>query len=340
MKNYIILANPGHNRIYLDAAMTISAMELQAMSESMDMGMQDIHRAEEGLPAAIAFSVPDTLNEDQLSAIGTSSIYYALFEVVGDGLLKPLPVPDFHTFPESMVQILKYNGKTNEQFTRLMVNLAMAACETHTETKTLFDPMAGKGTTLFEGLIRGLDVKGVELHDKWAHEAQVFLLRFMTEGLYKHKSEKGNRNDEKGRKFAGVFKLTCAADSEDYKHGKTQSLELYATDTRNSDLLIKGHSCDMLVCDLPYGVQHGSKTSKKSRSPLELLDEALPAWSEILKNKGSMVLAFNEHTLNYHDIARLLEAYDYRVLTNPPYTGFSHRVDQSIKRNLIVAVKI
>ncbi len=29
-----------------------------------------------------------------------------------------------------MVQILKYNGKTNEQFTRLMVNLALSACKT------------------------------------------------------------------------------------------------------------------------------------------------------------------------------------------------------------------
>lgn len=339
MKKYIILANPGHNRIYLDAAMNISTLELQALSQSMDMDIQDIQRAEAGLPAAIAFSVPEALNERQLRAIGSSSIYYALFEVVRDGLLKPVPVPDFHTFPESMVQILKYNGKTNEQFTRLMVNLAQAACETHSEIKTLFDPMAGKGTTLFEGLIRGMNVKGIELHFKWVQEAQTFVLRFMKEGRYKHKAENGSRYDDEGRKYAGLFDLTCAADTADYKAGKTQSLQLIAADTRAADLLIKHRSCDMLVCDLPYGVQHGSKTDRKSRSPLGLLDEALPAWSEILKSKGSLVLAFNEYTINYHDIARLLEDDDYRVLNETPYTGFLHRVDQSIKRNLIVAVK-
>ena len=339
MYNFVILANPGHNRIYLDAAMNISRLELEAISLSKDLGIQDIKQAEAGLPAAIAFSTEKELSQEGLKAIGMSSIYYALFEIMPGGLLKPLPVPDFRTFPESMVQILKYNGKTNEQFTRLMVNLALSACTTHGENKTLLDPMAGKGTTLFEGLIRGLDVKGIELNDKWAQEAQTFLLRYMKEGRYKHKAENGSRYDEEGRKYAGLFDLVCAADPAEYKAGNTQFLQMITADTRAADLLIKHRSCDMIVCDLPYGVQHGSKTDKRSRSPLELMEETLPAWNEVLKSKGSLVLAFNQYTQRYNDLAMLLKENGYSVLKDAPYAGYSHRVDRSIKRDLIVAIK-
>ena len=339
MKHYVILANPGHNRIYHDAAMNISVQEIEALSISQDMGLHYIKKVDAGLPAGLAFSTEKELSQDELKTLGASSIFYALFEKVQDDLLKPVPVPDFRTFPESMVQILKYNGKTNEQFTRLIVNLAVSTCATNTETKTLLDPVAGKGTTLFEGLIRGMNVIGVELHEKWAHEAQIFLERFMKEGMYKHKADKGTRHDEKGRKVAGLFSLTAAANKEDYKAGNTRSCLMINADTRLADHFIKHHSCDVIVGDLPYGVQHGSKTSRRSRSPLEMLEEALPAWSAVLKSKGSMVLAFNEHTLQYHDISHLLKENGLSVLNEAPYFGFSHRVDQSIKRNVIVAIK-
>ncbi len=340
MKNYIILANPGHNRIYHDAAMDISVQEIEALSLSQDMGLRDIKKVDAGLPAGLAFSAEKELSQDDLKTLAASSIYYALFEKVQDDLLKPVPVPDFRTFPESMVQILKYNGKTNEQFTRLMVNLAVSACGTNTENKILLDPVMGKGTTLFEGLIRGMNVIGVDVHEKWTHEAQIYVERFMKEGKYKHKAVKGTRNDEKGRKIAGLFTLNAAPNKEDYRSGNTRSCRIINADTRIADEFIKNHSCDMIVADLPYGVQHTGKTDRRSRSPLELVEEALPAWSVVLKSKGSMVLAFNEHTLQYHDISLLLKENGFTVLNEHPYFGFSHRVDQSIKRDVIVAVKI
>lgn len=343
MTRYAILANPGHNRIYFEAAFKIAALEIQALAGAYDMQLCEIETGNIGLPASISFNTQRELGNEEFKAIGFSSIYYALFEIMEGGLLKPVIVPDFHTFPESMVQILKYTGKTNEQFTRLMVNLALSACNTGSDKITLLDPMCGKGTTLYEGFIRGFDVKGIEINKQWVQEIETYVIRFLKEGKFKHKAQKSKQSDSKGRKLADEFNLTAAAEKADFNAGKIQSFQLYNSDTRNAGLLIKKKSCDILICDLPYGVQHGSKNdkdSKMSRSPLGLLTEAIPAWHPVLKTGGSIVLSFNEFTLKYENIAAVLRENGFQVLDKPPYNNYLHRVDQSINRNLIAAVKV
>lgn len=343
MNRYAILANPGHNRIYFDTALKIAASELKAIAGAYDMEINEIGEGDIGLPASICFSTKRELKEEDFRALGFSSIYYALFEILEGGLLRPIIVPDFHTFPESMVQILRYNGKTNEQFTRLMVNLALSACKTSSNKITLFDPMCGKGTTLYEGFIRGFDVKGVEINKKWTQEIQTYVIRFLKEGKYKHKAQKLKQSDSRGKKIAGGFSLTAAVEKDDFKTGNVQTFQVFNADTRKSNFLMKKKACDIIVCDLPYGVQHGSKSDKNSdmaRSPLGLLDEAIPAWHHVLKTKGSIVLSYNEFTMKYDDIAKALEKNGFKVLDESPYNNYLHRVDQSIKRNLIVAIKL
>ncbi|MGL4732000.1 MAG: TRM11 family SAM-dependent methyltransferase [Clostridium sp.] len=342
MNRYVILANPGHNRIYFETALKIAVSELEAIADAYDMEINEIEEESIGLPASISFSTKRELKEEDFRVLGFSSIFYALFEIVEDGLLKPISVPDFHTFPESMVQILKYNGKTNEQFTRLMVNLALSACKTGSDKITLVDPMCGKGTTLYEGFIRGFDVRGIEINGQWTQEIQTYIVRFLKEGKYKHKAEKSKQSDSKGKKIADLFSLTAAAKKADFSVGNVQKFQLYNSDTRKSNLLMKKKSCDILISDLPYGVQHGSKNdndSNMSRSPLGLLKEATPAWYDLLKVKGSVVLAYNEFTMKYNDVAAVLEQNGFRVLNDAPYNDYLHRVDQSINRNLIVAFK-
>lgn len=342
MSRYAILANPGHNRIYFDTALKIAISELEAIAGAYDMEINEIEEGNIGLPASICFSTNRELNEDDFKALGVSSIYYALFEIVENGLLKPIVVPDFHTFPESMVQILKYTGKTNEQFTRLMVNLAISACKTGSEKITLLDPMCGKGTTLYEGYIRGFDVKGIEINEQWTQEIQTYVTRFLKEGKYKHKAQKSKVSDAKGKKIANVFNVIAAAEKSDYNDGNVQEFQLFNSDTRKANLLVKKKSCDIIISDLPYGVQHGSKNDKDTsmtRSPLGLLKESIPAWHTALKTKGSVVLSYNEFTMKYDDIAIALEKSGFKVLDESPYNNYVHRVDQSINRNLIVAIK-
>ena len=342
MSKYAILANPGHNRIYFDTALKIAVSELQAIADAYDMEIKEIGEGNLGLPASICFSTNRELKEEDFKALSFSSIYYALFEIVEGNLLRPISVPDFHTFPESMVQILKYNGKTNEQFTRLMVNLALSACKTGSKKITLLDPMCGKGTTLYEGFIRGFDVKGIEINEQWTQEIQTYVVRFLKEGKFKHKVEKSKVSDSKKKKIANVFNLTAAAEKNAFNSGEVQSFQLFNSDTRKADLLIKKKSCDIIISDLPYGVQHGSKNDRNSlmeRSPLGLLKEAIPAWHNALKTKGSLVLSYNEFTMKYDELAIALEENGFKVLDETPYHNYLHRVDQSINRNLIVAVK-
>lgn len=343
MSRYVILANPGHNRIFFDSAINIAISELEATAKANNMGICNIEVADIGLPASISFNTKKELTKEDFQIIGSSSIYYALFELLEGDLLKPIVVPDFHSFPESMVQILKYNGKTNEQFTRLMVNIALSTCGTKGDRITLLDPMCGKGTTLYEGFLRGFDVKGIEINSQWTQEIQTYIVRFLKEGKYKHKAQKAKKSDTKGKKIASQFNLTTATEKTAYNSGNVQAMELYNADTRIANLLLKKKSCDIIVCDLPYGVQHGSKSNNDtsmSRSPLELLKSSIPAWNIALKTKGSIVLAFNEFTVKYNDISLVLQEQGFKVLNESPYNNYLHRVDQSINRNLIVGVKI
>lgn len=342
MNRYVILANPGHNRIYFETSMKIARLELEALSLAYNLEITEIGKDDMGLPASICFQTNRELTEEDFEVLGFSSIYYALFEVVEGGLLRPVKVPDFHTFPEGMVKILKYSGKTNEQFTRLMVNLGLSACQTKSEKITLCDPMCGKGTTLYEGFIRGFDVRGVEINAKWSQEIQTYVRRFLKEGRFKHRAERLSRMNARGKKFADGFQVTAAVSKENFKADQVQAFQLFHADTRKVNLLIKNKSIDLIVSDLPYGVQHGSKQAQSTgmeRSPLELMKAAIPAWVRMLKQNGSMVLSFNELTMKYEDLAAVLEKNGLTVLNEAPYTGFLHRVDQSINRNLIVAVK-
>lgn len=340
MKQYAILANPGHNRIYFDTAITIACSELEAIVGAFDIELMQIKEGEIGLPACICFNTKEPLDEMTLKAIGTSSIYYAVFEIVDNGLLKPITPNEFRVFPESMTQILKYTGKTNEQFTRLMVNLAVSACKTKSERLRLMDPMCGKGTTLYEGLVRGFDVVGVEIDDKWVHEIETFIVRFMKTGKYKHRIQTAKIPGSNGKKIADSFTLTAAVQKEDFLAGNYQTLQLFSADTRKLDSLIKKKSVDIIISDLPYGVQHGTKgDNNKERSPLWMLQVALPAWHNTLKAKGAIVLSFNEFTMKREDLAKLMEEKGFEVLDEKPYINYIHRVDQSINRNIIVAIK-
>lgn len=341
MYKYAILANPGHNRIYFDTAMKIAHSELKAMTESRGVNIE-IYDEEIGLPASICFTTDRQLNDEDLKILSVSSIYYAIFEIVEGNLLKPIVPPKYNTFPESLNQILKYNGKTNEQFTRLMVNLAVSACKTDSEKLCLIDPMCGKGTTLYEGLIRGFDVCGVEINSQWTQEIQTYLLRYLKTGKYKHSAEKGKQSGPGGKKIADYFKITTACTKELYNKKEYQNIKVYNSDTRNTNVLFKKESCDILISDLPYGVQHGSKNDKDpslNRSPLDLLKESIPAWKNVLKLGGAMVISYNEFTLKYSDVQKELESKGFKVLNEEPYADYIHRVDQSINRNLIVAVK-
>lgn len=338
MHTYLLLAHPAHNRFQMDAALRMARTELACIAASCATTDLTVEDGPAALPDSLELMTEQPLSEELMRAIGASSVYHALFAVEQGELLRPLRIPDFHVFPESMVRILKYQGKTNERFTRLMLNLALCACHTGRAEKTLLDPMCGKGTTLFEGMIRGMDATGIEASPKSHGETVAYVQRFLKEGRFKHRLAKSKRSDEKGRKKADLVEVVTAADKRSFSQGDTQCLWLVRADTRECATLLASASHDLLVCDLPYGVQHGSRSKGKgmARSPLALLEESLEGWRQVLRPGAGVALSFNEHTLRHAALTDALKAQGFEVLSFEPDV-FRHRVDQAIVRNIIVA---
>ena len=341
MTSYVILANPGHNRIYFESAITTAELELSAIMSRFNLEPQFTACKIEGMPHNICFETKTEIDDEALKYIAASSVCYAMFKIEVGGLLKPIKLPSFQIFDDSINTILRYKGKTNEQFTRLMLNLALVACKTKSSRKKLLDPMCGKGTTLYEGLSRGMDVIGVETNSTWFSEMTTYIVKYLQMGKFKHKATKSKRTIN-GKKTADEMTVITAPTKADFDAKNTYSFEVFHSDTRICDTLIKKNSCDIIVSDLPYGVQHASKskngaTEELCRSPYSLLEEALPAWKAVLKQGGAIALSFNEYTLHYNDVANLLEKNGFHVLREKPFYGYQHRVDQSIVRDIVVA---
>ena len=70
-----------------------------------------------------------------------------------------------------------------------------------------------------------------------------------------------------------------------------------------------------------------------------LLGEALPVWVDQLKLGGALGISWNTYGLSREDLAALMDHNGLEVCTGEQWLGFAHRVDASINRDLMVAVK-
>ena len=218
--------------------------------------------------------------------------------------------------------ILKYKGKTNENFTQLLINLAWLAGNMP-EKAHLLDPMCGRGTALFVALNRGWDVVGSDIDRAALREAEQFFKRYLEYHRFKHTTRRGSLT-LRGKKSAPYTDLALA-------EGALRLAEVDATRVREAFGAAK---FDLLCADLPYGVQHGANM------PLEtLLRLALPAWVETLKRGAAMALSFNAQTLPARKVRALLAGAGLRVLEGGPYDHFEHWVEQAVTRDIAVAVR-
>jgi tRNA G10 N-methylase Trm11 len=127
-----------------------------------------------------------------------------------------------------------------------------------------------------------------------------------------------------------------------HRAGDTQQVTVLHADTTHARELLKAGCCDVIVTDAPYGIAHGSRTTGwagPSRNPLALLADALDGWVELLRRGGALGLSFNSHVTPRAEIAALLSAAGLSVVSTPGYDALSHRVDQGITRDVVVARK-
>lgn len=345
MYQYLILRNPGHNRVYFEQAEKLALAELSICSGRLDVEVKDIESVTIAGISYLSFKASNELNERDLEFISRLSFIFALFQKEGE-LLKPIACLDYEYLPSKISNILKYPGKTNELFTKMMVNVAMLASDFDLEEPIqLLDPVAGRGTTLFESLVYGYQSFGIELESKSVQESLVFMRRFLKNGRYKH--QKSERQIAGRNKSEAVYlnEIDFALTKEDFKDGNRVKFGLINADTRQSDQFFNKKSFHLIVGDLPYGVGHGNTTEKvphgsNTRNPYELLEQSVPAWAHLLKKGGAICLAWNSFVLNRNRIVELFAQNDLSVCDTTPFSQFEHMVDQSIKRDIIVAVKV
>ena len=340
---YAILLLPSANRVYADAATGLLTAELAIASDAvLDGAVTDVEVAPVGGLDHVTFTAPE-LTPEQAGVLANLSAVYALYALEGD-LLRPVPLQRLDRYDSDLLTIQKYPGKTNEQFTKLLLNVTVlssaSAADMLTRRLAVLDPLCGRGTTLNQALMYGWDALGVDLDTKDFEAYALFVERWLKDKRLKHRVEHGPvRRDKKV--VARRLTATLAASKEDHRAGITQRLDVVNTDTTRTVEFLGTGCADVVVADLPYGVQHGSRTAGRGlvRGPLDLLADAAPVWAKALRAGGAVGVSWNTHVARREDAAQRLADAGLEVLDDGPYLALRHRVDQAIMRDVLVARK-
>lgn len=337
---HLILLAPSANRVYAADAPRLAESELRAMTSGFGLSATDVETTRIAGVDYLAVQTGDRLDETGRQILSALSAAYGIFRREGD-LLAPVPLQRRAPYASDLVTIQKYQGKTNEQWTRLLLNVTAAAIRRPEKlldgTLQVLDPMCGRGTTLNIALSLGLDVTGVDLDSKDFQAYSAFIKTWMRQHRLKHTADETNLRTS-GRNRGKQLQVEVAASKEDRKAGRTQHVTYLSTDTTDVDGLIRPRSVDVIVTDTPYGVQHGSHGDRLARSPLDLLSRALPQWQPLLRTGGAIGLSYNRHVAPRQDLATLLVEHGLTPVDGEA-DAFRHRVDASIDRDLIVARK-
>ncbi len=339
MSRYAMLLAPSANRVYADQASRMSQAELAAFGPVLSSGLDEIDVTLIGGVEYLTFAAE--LSERDVAYISNLSSAYALFERVEDDLLRPLALSPLAHYDSDLITIPKYAGKTNEQFTKLVLNLTVLASASAGRMLdgrlTVLDPLCGRGTTLNQALMYGWDGIGVEIDGKDVEAYKLFLQNWLKRKRLKHSADLVPVRRQ-GRRAARRLEVTMAASKDDHKSGAVQKLIVLNADTTGLDGLIRGNVADVLVADLPYGVAHGSYDDEGgiSRRPLDLLERAVPQWLPLLRPGGAIGLSWNTKVAKRELAEDILLAAGLEIVE---YLPVDHRVDQGIERDVLVARK-
>ncbi|WP_037576152.1 TRM11 family SAM-dependent methyltransferase [Phaeacidiphilus oryzae] len=357
MTDYAFLVRPSHNRVYSQAALALVQAELGVFNERALGGrLTGVGTAELGGVPYVTFSTDGEgeLTEGELRLLANLSSLYALFAYDREaGTLRPVTARPLDLFSSDLLTIQKYSGKTNEDFTKLLLNVTAMATDRPQalldRALRVLDPMCGRGTTLNQALMYGLDSAGMDVDAQDFDAYALFLRTWLKHSRLKHQAESGPIRRNK-RTLGRRFQASIGADKERYKRGEVIGLEVVNADTLQAREFFRPSSFDLVVTDAPYGVQHGSRPGgggqgggqggpRLDRSPTALLRAAVPVWTELLRPGGAIGISWNTHVAGREELAGVLAEAGLEVRDSEAYRGFEHRVDQSIVRDLVVARK-
>ncbi len=304
-----LLVDPLARGAYFSDVVTVARAELQAVFPGVETRVD--------ARSTVTF-LDVSLSADQPPALARLSFVQAVFAADGPTLTLIDASPDL-ALPPELVWGAKYRGKTHELLTQLALNLAIAACER--EPTSLLDPMAGRGTTLLWGLRYGLEAWGVEQDGQALDHLQRHLKRQTKLHRLKHDLSRGGKSGRDGAFLDVRFPSTGGR------------LRLVTGDSRQATKLVQNKRFDLVVADLPYGVQFLGPGG--TRNPLKAVAACAPGWADALHPGGALVLAYNRLLPAREQLAAPFV--DAGLELHP--TEAPHRMSESILRDVLVLTK-
>lgn len=338
-----MLLLPSANRVYTSASPELAVAELAVFSESVLGGAVSeaavTHRG--GVPY-LDFTT-ERLSDEATTFLSHLSAIYALFEVDGS-LLKPIELHRVDRYDDDLITIQKYQGKTNEQFTKLLLNVTLMssafAPDLASRKLAVLDPLCGRGTTLNQALMYGCDAAGLDADQRDFEAYSAFIKTWLKRKRIKHHADYDGPVRREGKVIGRRLQLSLAATKDEHKAGQSQRLDVVCADTARAAEFFRPDSFDLIVTDAPYGVQHGSRTAARlARRPHDLLTVAVPVWARLLRPGGAIGIAWNTLVAPREEATAILAGAGLEPLDSGPYRQFRHRVDQAIVRDVLIGRK-
>ncbi len=270
-RRYALLVHPSANRVYALASEALTVAELGVLSRHPAGRTPRGGRADPDRRRARTSSSTPISTAGDLALLGDVSTAMALFELDGE-VLRPVELPRRDRFDDDLLTILKYAGKTNELFTKLLLNVTVwsaapgdrpPAARPRPDVRPRHDAQPGADERLARrrpgrrrpGLrrLRRLPPAWLKLK-RLKHTADVTPLR------------------RDGRQARRRFRAEIGVTKDDWKAGRAITLDYVNADTLHTRAVHRAASFDAVVVDAPYGVQHGSRSGGQlARNPLDLL---------------------------------------------------------------------
>lgn len=243
---------------------------------------------------------------------------------IEDELLRPLDAtPDFRLHAD-FVFGSKFRGKTNERLTQMLINVGLAAVGANApDDVKLLDPMCGRATTLLWAMRYGITARGIEQDPGALADIHRHLKKWCKLHRQKHKLSQGFVGPA-NKQGLGKFLEFSAAES---------TMKVITGDARTANQLLNNEKFDLIISDLPYGVQHF--TTGKTRNPLTVIEQCIEAWKNSLKKSGAIVLAYNRNNPRRNI---LIDVFAKSGLEARPFSA-EHRMSESIVRDVVIFQK-
>lgn len=345
MARYALLVRESSNRVFGQAAPKLLAAEVEAIGAHLSCSVSNGLTEDFGSLSYYCFDAAE-LTEADIFILSNLALARGLFEKVDQDALRPIDVEPLAWFESDLVTIQRYAGKTNEQFTHLLVNLALAASRSAHQRASvgqrvsLLDPVSGRGSTLNRGLLYGFDAFGVEVDAANVDQHRIFLSSYLKDHRVKHKveTERFRKGDLAG---SSAFSVAVRPPADAW----SQRVRVVRGPTERTAEMYPGKRFDVIAGDLPYGIRHGSKQRAEQvvdaeaprggeRSPERLVRDSLRGWRKVMAKGGSLALSWNLKTLPRETLENLVVDAGLEVIEHP--LSFEHRVDRQITRDVLV----